>query len=82
MALRLRDLAGAIASAVGGQQGLNEHTTPYDAYAQILDGEGEIVIGGQVVNPKCGETVLMPANVPHAVNARQRFKMLLTMIRG
>jgi quercetin dioxygenase-like cupin family protein len=63
-------------------QGLNEHTAPYDAYVQILDGEGEVVIGGQIVNPKCGETVLIPANVPHAVNARQRFKMLLTMIRG
>lgn len=63
-------------------QGLNEHTAPYDAYVQILDGEGELVIGGQLVNPKSGETVLMPANVPHAVNAQQRFKMLLTMIRG
>jgi quercetin dioxygenase-like cupin family protein len=63
-------------------QGLSEHTAPYDAYVQILDGEGELVIGGQAVNPKCGETVLMPANVPHAVNAPQRFKMLLTMIRG
>src|SRR5512136_2116192 len=62
-------------------QGLNEHTAPYDAYVQILDGEGEVVIGGQVVYPKCGETVLIPANVPHSVNARQRFKMLLTMIR-
>ena len=49
---------------------------------QVLDGEGEVVIGGQIVNPKCGETVLIPANVPHSVNARQRFKMLLTMIRG
>jgi quercetin dioxygenase-like cupin family protein len=63
-------------------QELNEHTAPYDAYVQILDGEGEVVIGGQIVKPKCGETVLIPANVPHAVNARQRFKMLLTMIRG
>jgi quercetin dioxygenase-like cupin family protein len=63
-------------------QGLNEHTAPYDAYVQILEGEGEFVIGGQVVNAKNGETVLMPANVPHAVNARQRFKMLITMIRG
>jgi quercetin dioxygenase-like cupin family protein len=63
-------------------QELSEHTAPYDAYVQILDGEAELVIGGQVVNPKIGETVLMPANVPHAVNARQRFKMLLTMIRG
>jgi quercetin dioxygenase-like cupin family protein len=63
-------------------QALSEHTAPYDAYVQILDGEGEVVISGQIVNPKCGETVLIPANAPHAVNARQRFKMLLTMIRG
>ncbi len=63
-------------------QELNEHTAPYDAYVQILDGEGELVIGGKVVHAKNGETVLMPANIPHAVNARQRFKMLLTMIRG
>lgn len=63
-------------------QGLNEHKAPYDAYVQILDGEGEFVIGGQVVKANSGETVLMPADVPHAVNARRRFKMLLTMIRG
>jgi quercetin dioxygenase-like cupin family protein len=63
-------------------QGLNEHTAPYDAYVQILDGEAELVIDGKIVNSKSGETVLMPANVPHALNARQQFKMLLTMIRG
>ena len=63
-------------------QALNEHTAPYDAYVQILDGEAELVIGGQSVNAKSGDTVLMPADVPHAVNAHQRFKMLLTMIRG
>jgi quercetin dioxygenase-like cupin family protein len=63
-------------------QGLNEHTAPYDAYAQILDGEGELVVGGKPLGVKAGDTVLMPANVPHAVNATKRFKMLLTMIRG
>jgi len=63
-------------------QGLNEHTAPYDAYVQILDGEAELVIGRRVVNSVSGKMVLMPANVPHAVNARRRFKMLLTMIRG
>ena len=63
-------------------QGLNEHMAPYDAYVQILEGEGEFVIGGQVVKAGSGEAVLMPANVPHAVNARHKFKMLLTMIRG
>lgn len=63
-------------------QGLNEHTAPYDAFVQVLDGEGELIVGGKSVTVKTGDTVLMPANVPHAVNARQRFKMLLTMIRG
>ena len=63
-------------------QGLNEHTAPYDAYVQILDGESELAIGGHIVNAKCGEMVLIPANVSHSVNAQQRFKMLLTMIRG
>lgn len=63
-------------------QALNEHTAPYDAFVLVLDGEAELVIGGAPVIAKAGETTLMPANVPHAVNARQRFKMLLTMIRG
>jgi len=63
-------------------QGLNEHTAPYDAVVQVLDGEGELIVGGKSLVVKTGDTVLMPANVPHAVNARERFKMLLTMIRG
>jgi len=68
--------------AFDGGQGLSEHTAPFDAMVQILDGEGEIVVGGKPVTAKAGDTVLMPANIPHAVNARQRFKMLLIMIRG
>ncbi len=63
-------------------QALSEHSAPYDAYVTVQDGEGELVIGGTPVAARAGETVLMPANIPHAVNARQRFKMLLTMIRG
>ena len=62
-------------------QALSEHATPFDAYVEILDGEGELVIGGTLVAARAGDVVLMPANVPHAVNARQRFKMLLTMVR-
>lgn len=62
-------------------QGLSEHSAPFDAIVQILDGEAEIVIGGKSIITKSGETVLMPANIPHAVSAHQRFKMLLTMIR-
>lgn len=63
-------------------QGLSEHTSPYDAFVQVLDGEAELVIGEQTISVKPGEAVVMPANVPHAVNARQRFKMLLAMIRS
>lgn len=62
-------------------QGLSEHTAPYDAVVQILDGEAELVIAGNPVKAKPGELVIMPSGVPHAVRAVQRFKMLLTMIR-
>lgn len=62
-------------------QALSEHTAPFDALVQILDGEAELVIGGKKVSAVAGKTVLMPANIPHAVNALQRFKMLLTMVR-
>jgi quercetin dioxygenase-like cupin family protein len=62
-------------------QELSEHTTPFDALVQVVDGTAEITIGGEKLAVKAGETVLMPADVPHAVNARERFKMLLVMIR-
>lgn len=63
----------------GGQQ-LSEHTAPFDALVQVLDGSAELVVGGQLVSAEAGQAVLMPADVPHAVNARRRFKMLLTML--
>jgi quercetin dioxygenase-like cupin family protein len=63
-------------------QGLSEHTAPYDALVQILDGEAAITVGGQPMTAKAGDMVLMPANVPHALRAEQRFKMLLIMIRA
>lgn len=62
-------------------QSLSEHTAPFDAVAQILDGEADITITGQGFHLRSGETILMPANQPHAVNAPQKFKMLLTMIK-
>jgi quercetin dioxygenase-like cupin family protein len=62
-------------------QGLSEHTAPFDAMVQVLDGEADVSIDGREVRVRAGETVLMPANLPHAVNAPERFKMLLTMIR-
>ena len=62
-------------------QGLSQHSAPFDAVAQILDGEAEFIIGKKNVSAQTGETVLMPANVPHALAAHEKFKMLLIMIR-
>lgn len=63
-------------------QGLSEHTSPYDAVVQIVDGEAQLTIGGQAVTASAGELVIMPAHVPHSLHAEQPFKMLLIMIRS
>jgi quercetin dioxygenase-like cupin family protein len=63
-------------------EGLSEHTAPFDALVHLLDGEAEITIGGKPVAVKAGDMVVMPANVPHALKALKRFKMLLVMIRS
>jgi quercetin dioxygenase-like cupin family protein len=63
-------------------QGLSEHAAPYDAVVQIIDGDAEITIGGNAVHASEGDMVVMPANIPHALQAVSRFKMLLTMIRA
>jgi quercetin dioxygenase-like cupin family protein len=63
-------------------QKLSEHTAPYDAVVQVIDGRAELTIGGKPVAVSAGELVIMPGNVPHAVTAAERFKMLLTMIRA
>jgi quercetin dioxygenase-like cupin family protein len=62
-------------------QELSEHTAPFDAFVSVLDGRVELTIGGERVDAAAGETVLMPAGVPHAVRAVERFKMLLSMVR-
>lgn len=63
-------------------QGLSEHTAPFDAVVHILDGTAEITIGGQPQIATAGEMLIMPANISHALQARERFKMLLVMIRS
>ncbi len=63
-------------------QALSEHTAPYDALVQILDGRAEISIGDEKFSVTQGEAIVLPANIPHAVNANENFKMLLTMIRA
>ncbi len=64
------------------EQGLSEHTAPYDALVHILDGEADITISGKAHSLKEGEIIIMPANQPHALKAAKRFKMMLTMIRS
>ena len=62
-------------------QKLSEHTAPYDAVVEVLDGAGVFTISGKENTVTSGELIIMPANVPHSVDAEKRFKMLLTMIR-
>ena len=64
------------------EQGLSEHTAPFDAMAQILDGQVEIKISGQPFHLKTGEMIVMPANQPHSLRAITAFKMMLIMIRS
>ena len=63
-------------------QGLSEHTAPYDAMVYVLDGEVDITISGKPVRLKQGEIAILPANEPHALTAKTKFKMLLTMIKS
>ena len=63
-------------------QGLSEHTAPYDAMVYMVDGEAQITISGKAVIVKKGEMVILPANEPHALEALSKYKMLLIMIKS
>ncbi|MBI5743750.1 MAG: cupin domain-containing protein [Elusimicrobia bacterium] len=63
-------------------QGLSEHTAPFDAMVEILDGEAEILIDRKPVKVKAGQFIIMPANRPHALKAVKKFKMALIMIKA
>lgn len=63
-------------------QALSEHTVPFHAFVQVLDGEALIIIGGKPVTVSAGEIVLMPGGISHEVKAVKRFKMLLTLFRS
>ena len=63
-------------------QALSEHTAPFDAMVYVVAGGAEITIAGHAYKLQAGETIIMPANQPHAVKAAQQFKMLLIMIRS
>ena len=63
-------------------ESLSEHTAPFDAMVQVIEGRARIIINGKNYELYGGESIIMPADIPHAVHALDKFKMLLTMIRG
>src|SRR5664280_2123814 len=63
-------------------EALSEHTAPFDAMITVVDGKGEVVIGGKSFILASGQSIIMPANITHAVNAVEKFKMVLTMIKS
>ena len=62
-------------------QGLSEHTAPFDALVNIIDGRAEVSISGKLFTVREGEIIVMPANEPHSLKAMEKFKMLLVMIK-
>lgn len=63
-------------------QALSEHTAPFEAMVNVIDGKAEIKIGGKPFELTAGESIIMPANIPHAVKAVESFKMLLVMVKN
>jgi len=64
------------------EQGLSEHTAPFDALVYLLDGEAQIMVSGESHHVRAGEMIIMPGGKPHALKAVERFKMMLVMIRS
>ena len=63
-------------------EALSEHTAPFDAMIQVVEGKGEVTIGGSPFILESGQTIIMPADIPHSVKAVEKFKMVLTMIKS
>jgi len=76
-----KNVGTVTAFAFDSGQGLSEHTAPFDALVQIIDGTADITIAGSVHTVREGEMIIMPANKPHSLKANLQFKMLLIMIR-
>jgi quercetin dioxygenase-like cupin family protein len=78
----LKSPAGSLTLfAFDAGQGLSEHTTPHEAVVLILDGRAEVIVGEKSVSAGPGQALNLPAGVPHALHAPERFKMLLVMFR-
>ncbi|MEO7969815.1 MAG: cupin domain-containing protein [bacterium] len=79
----LKDKGGTVTLFAFDQgEGLSEHTAPFEALVLVVEGDAEVEIAGKAYSVKQGETITLPANIPHAVKAATKFKMLLTMIRA
>ncbi|TBR21661.1 cupin domain-containing protein [bacterium] len=76
-----RDTGSVTAFSFAKGEGLSEHSAPFDALVHVLDGEAEIKVGGVEHRVKAGQMILMPAGVPHALKAVERFKMTLFLAR-
>ncbi|MFP4467257.1 MAG: cupin domain-containing protein [Candidatus Goldiibacteriota bacterium] len=68
--------------AFSSGQGLSEHTAPFDALVNVIDGKAEISIGGEKKEVSAGESIIMPADIPHSLKAAEKFKMMLVMIKN
>jgi quercetin dioxygenase-like cupin family protein len=77
-----RETGNVTLFAFDAGQELSEHTAPFDALVQVVEGEAAITIAGRPHRLREGDMIIMPANKPHALKALSRFKMLLTMIRS
>lgn len=84
VSFQLIDLDSGSVTVFAFDQGqkLSEHTAPYDALVQVVEGEGKFMVQGKEYTLSAGEALIMPAGKPHAVHAGERFKMVLTMIRS
>lgn len=62
-------------------EGLSQHTAPFDAMVYIVEGTADIIIDGKSNILTANESIIMPANISHAIKAVEKFKMVLTMIK-
>ncbi len=76
-----RDTGNISLFAFDRGEGLSEHTAPFDALVQVVDGRAEITVGGKKHLLEKGDSIIMPANIPHALRAVEKYKMVLTMIK-
>ena len=77
-----KDIGTVTVFAFDAGEGLSEHTAPFDALVYVYDGEAEVTIAGKASTVGSGELIIMPADKPHSLQARVRFKMMLVMIRS